>query len=268
MKHHSPLRVVILEDESAAAELLQTLLREIDATIEVLAVLDSVSSAAEWLSAHPQPDALFADIQLSDGISFDVFRLAPVECPIIFTTAFDEYALRAFKLNSIDYLLKPIALEELAESIEKLRKYGLSPQSAEPKAANEQHHILETLLAGLSRNEQMVYRLRFLIEQGDTLQMIPTDAVAYIYTANFLTYLVTHKGVKHVVDMRLDDIEAQLDPRLFFRANRQFIVNVNAITSIRHYFNRKLRLYLTPTTTDEVLVSREKASSFKAWLNR
>lgn len=262
--HHSLLQVAIIEDESAAAELLQTLLHTIAPTIHILAVLDSVPAAVRWLSSNPPPDVIFADIQLSDGISFDIFRQVRVESPIIFTTAFDEFALRAFKLNSIDYLLKPITREELRLSLDKLGKYRKS--LAPPNIGNE-HNALDTVLTKLSRQEE-TYRMRFLIEHGDTLHIITTENVAYIYTSNQTTYLVTSKGAKHVLDMRLDDLEKQLSPHLFFRANRQYIISVHAITHIRHSFNRKLRIYLTPPTQEEVLVSRERATLLKAWLNQ
>ena len=268
-----PLRILILEDEYPAAERLQRLLALAAPTAQVLAVLDTVAGALAWLDQHPAPDLILSDIQLADGLSLDVFAQTLVRSPVIFTTAYDQYALQAFRANGIDYLLKPLKLPELQAALGKLRvrseelRVGVENQSDLTLNSSflTLNSPLERLLDALPQ-PQRPYKTRFLVRQGDTLLPLPTAEAAWFQSRHDTTTLATQDGRRFVVDYTLEQLESLLDPTRFFRLNRQLIAQVPAVRRLLPYFGGKLLVELSPAPTGEVLVSKEKASALKAWL--
>ncbi|QDA61305.1 LytR/AlgR family response regulator transcription factor [Hymenobacter jejuensis] len=254
------MKVLLLEDEYPAAERLQRLLHQAAPEAQVLTVLDSVTAAVAWLAANPAPDAILADIQLADGLSLEVFDRAVVSSPVIFTTAYDAYAIRAFKANSIDYLLKPIKLADLQAAFAKLRQWG-TPAASNPDPTQR----LERLLDSLPRPAQP-FKTRFLVRSGEQLLPLPTEQVAWFQSRHEVTTLVATDGRRFVVDYTLEQLEQLLNPQQFFRLNRQFLAHLQAVQRLHPHFNGKLKLDLSPAPTDEVMVSREKAGAFKNWL--
>ncbi|MCC6395739.1 MAG: response regulator transcription factor [Bacteroidetes bacterium] len=255
------MRVVIIEDEPLIARKLASLLTECDASIGVEASLESIEASVKWLEDHPLPDLLFVDIQLSDGLCFEIFKRVDVRCPVIFTTAYDEYMLQAFKVNSIDYLLKPVSKEDLSQSLRKYRQ--LKESYAEGAARKELGALLETLTQTAPR-----YKSRFVVKAGQGWITIFEKDIAYFMSDRKLTFLVTREGKRHVMDESLDDLESQLHPHEFFRVNRQCIANAGSIAAVHAFFNGKLKLLLKPQTEEEVLVSRKRAPAFKKWLDQ
>ena len=253
------MNVVIIEDEYPAAERLAKLLERADRQVSVVATLDSVAGAVPWLQTHPAPDLIMSDIQLSDGLSFEIYERVLIKSPIIFTTSYDEYAIRAFKHKSIDYLLKPIKFEELQRAIEKYRDLHRALSDANPAAR------LEKLLDTLSHTGR-THKKRFLVKKGEQLIPVADDDAAYFYTENELVYLVTHTGKKYILDYTLEQLSTLLDPARFFRINRQFIVSLAAVQQIHTYFSSRLKLQLQPAADAEVLVSKGQVKRFKAWL--
>ena len=253
------MNVAIIEDEYPAAEHLERLLLRSDSTIRILTLLDSVEAAIRWLQNNDSPDLILSDIQLSDGLSFEIYEQVLVKSPIIFTTSYDEYAIRAFKLKSIDYLLKPIKYEELTRAIEKYHTLR--------HAFTEDDHAarLEQLLDNLSHTGRS-HKKRFLVKQGEQLIPITDEAAAYFYTENELVYLVTHTSKKYVLDYTLEQLHHLIDPVKFFRINRQMIVNMSAIQQIHTYFGSRLKLQITPSPNENVFVSKGKVRNFKQWL--
>ncbi len=253
------MNVVIIEDEYPAAERLAKLLERADPQVRVMATLDSVASAVPWLQNHPAPDLIMSDIQLSDGLSFEIYERVLIKSPIIFTTSYDEYAIRAFKHKSIDYLLKPIKFEELQRAIEKYRDLLQNPSSTSHAAR------LEKLLDNISHTGRS-HKKRFLVKKGEQLIPIADEETAYFYTENELVYLTTRANKKYVIDYTLEKLDSLLDPARFFRINRQMIVSLAAVQQIHTYFSSRLKLQLQPVTTAEVLVSKGQVKRFKAWL--
>lgn len=201
------------------------------------------------------------DIQLSDGLSFEIFKHVDVNCPVIFTTAYDEYALQAFKVNSIDYLLKPINKEDLAKSLQKWE------QLKQQFSGSIDSSVVENLLVHLSK-EQQRYKSRFLLKSGQAYTSISVDNVAYFFSDRKLTFLMTHGGKKFIIDEPLEKLEKQLDPYRFFRLNRSFLASLDSIASVHKFFNGKLKIDLRPYIDNKVLVSREKVTAFKQWLDQ
>ncbi len=253
------MNVLIIEDEYPAAERLQNMLTRVDGTIRVRAVLESVEAAIRWLRNQAAPDLILSDIQLSDGLSFEIYEQVLVQSPIIFTTSYDEYAIRAFKHKSIDYLLKPIKYEELQRAIEKYRNFRQEFSEQNPAVR------LEQLLDVLSHTGRSSKK-RFLVKKGEQLIPIADDDTAYFYTENELVYLITHAGKKYILDYTLEQLSTLLDPVRFFRINRQFIVSLAAVQQIHTYFSSRLKLQLQPAAGPEVLVSKGQVKRFKAWL--
>ena len=265
-----PLRILILEDEYPAAERLQRLLAQAAPGAQVLAVLDTVAGALAWLASHPAPDLILSDIQLADGLSLDVFAQTVVACPVIFTTAYDQYALQAFRANGIDYLLKPLKLPELQAALGKLAalRAGSAPgaQAALPPATFATPNFpLERLLDALPQ-PQRPYKTRFLVRQGETLLPLPTTAVAWLASRHETTTLATHDGRRFVVDYTLEQLEKLLDPGQFFRLNRQLIAQLPAVRQLVPHLGGRLLVALAPAPSHEVLVSKERAGALKAWL--
>ena len=254
------MRVVIIEDEVAASRRLKTMIEKIVPGVRIDAVIDAISDAVAYLSTHEEPDIIFADIHLSDGICFDIFRQVHPKCAVIFTTAYDEYAVEAFKVNAIDYLLKPLHHEDLRKSIDKYHgmkaSFGVSS-----------HQKLQNLLTLLDQGES-AYKTRFLVKSGQTMKPVLSDDIAYFIIENQLVFLTDHGGRRYLVEHTLDDLEKKLDPARFFRINRQMIVSLQSVSAIHPYFNSRLKLDLSPQFDTDVLVSRMKVNEFKKWLDQ
>lgn len=256
------MRYIIVEDELPAQELLRQLIAKLRPDWELDICLDSVEEAVSWLRGNPHPDVAFFDIQLSDGLSFEVLEQVDIQSMLVFTTAYDEYAIRAFKVNSIDYLLKPIKESELSQAIAKYEDYT-NKRFSSHNSAIDTAGILEAI-----RQSKVNYRSRFLVTYGDTFVPLPVQSVAYMFTRNKLTYAVTFDGEQHFLDFSLDKLESQLDPDLFFRASRQFIVHVKAVRKVHSYFNGKLVLETHPPHQEKINISRQKARAFRDWLDK
>ena len=251
------MKVVIIEDELVAAQNMQLVLREYDPAIEVLAVLRSVKKAVAWLEEGlDQVDLLLMDIKLTDGISFDIFDQIKIKKPVIFTTAYDEYAIRAFKVNSVDYLLKPIALSDLSKALDKWKEIN-APTAIDYQALARQLQL-----------QSPPYRTRFLVKQGSLLQAIPVDTIAYFWAQGNLVLLRTVEGKSYPVNYPLDTLEDQLDPQDFFRITRSMVVHIQAIQQIQTYFKGRLKVKVKPELEEELIVSNRKLAAFKAWANR
>ena len=248
---------VIIEDEKPAAEKLLTLLAVSNQPVFVEAVLGSVSEAIDWLQQHPAPELIFMDIELSDGLSFKIFEEMNVECPVIFTTAYDEYWQEAFEYNSIDYLLKPIKPEKLEAAIKKYQKL-------------KQHFTgsYKALANWSPATPQSGYKKRFLVKRGTDYISIKTEEVAYFYATHKLVCMVDSGGQKFIMDQSLAEIETQVDPAVFYRVNRKYLVNMSAIKRIKAYPKSKLLLEVAPLVTEEIIISQENAAAFKQWMGQ
>lgn len=257
--------VLVIEDEELAVRKLTKLLQDVDNSIRIVGTAASVRASVQWLQNNTSPDLILMDIELADGQSFEIFEQTPVVSPVIFTTSYDEYALRAFKVNSIDYLLKPIKRHELEASLAKHRK--LHTQT-EPETGGGRMAI-EALVQQLRQQIQPTeYRKRFLVKHLSQWMPIEISEIAYFYSEEGVSLFRTRTNQKFSVDYTLDELEAMLDPMQFFRANRQFIVDINCVQQIHPYFNNKLKLTLKPAPEEEVLVSRERATEFKKWMGK
>lgn len=248
------MKILIIEDEEPAYERLEKLLKEIEPSAQVLDKIVSVKSAVQWFKKNELPDVVMMDIQLSDGISFEIFKEVKMECPVIFITAFDQYALDAFKFNSVDYLLKPVNKEALASAMLKFKKHH-THQSP------DYLHLYELIKSGKEG-----FQKRILIRFRDIIKTIELDEVAYFYVENKITYLVTRNKMQHTADNNLDELEKMLDPKIFFRINRQFIVNIAAIEKMVSYTKARVKLVLNPHTSQDTIVSAERSPAFKEWL--
>ncbi len=252
------LKVLIFEDESLSAEHLANLIRRYDPAIDLLGIIESVKQGIEWFSTHAHPDLLLMDIQLSDGSCFDLFKQVRIEVPVIFTTAYNEYAIQAFKVNSVDYLLKPIEFLELQLALEKFRKQR---KNIAPNQEQMYGQLYSRLL------QPMQFKKRLLVKIGDQLKQVLVEDIAFFVFDEGMCWAVTFAKNRLPVDYTLDELEQMLEPKQFFRINRKFIVNPVSIEKIHTYFNNRLKLQLRPNPETEVLVSRERVSDFKNWLN-
>ncbi len=254
------MKVLIIEDEPLAQQELRRLLTKCAPHVEVMGCLDSVEDSVEWLSNAPQlPDLIFVDIQLSDGSSFDIFEQITVAVPVVFTTAYNEYALQAFRVNSIDYLLKPIEEEALGAALQKLT--SLKDQFGGKNAAFSPQQ-LDSLL----RQPRGDYKTRFLTTLGDRIRYVPVEQIAYFFAEDNTVYLVTQERKKYVLDYTLDHLETLVDPKLFFRITRKYLTHIAAIGEVSRYFNSRLKVGLVPATDDEILISRVRVPGFLAWM--
>lgn len=261
------MTILIIEDEQPAARRLQSLILEIGGEFpqshySVIGVCSSVKSAVEFLR-HSTPDIILSDIQLGDGLSFEIFAQTDCHVPIIFITAYDEYALKAFTLNSIDYLLKPIDKKDLQKA---LVKYESLRKAMSDSPSMNETQSLQTLFRHIL--EKKDFRQRFLVEMRGTLTVIPVDAIAYLYSENKMTRLVRTDGQQFFTDITLEQCEKELDPHHFFRLNRQIIARFPAIGTMKTHFTGKLSITLHPSFHEEIIMSREKTKEFKLWLNR
>lgn len=249
------MKVLIIEDERPAAQKLIRLLKETDPCIEVVDVLRSVEQATNWFSENPDPELVFMDIELEDGISFEIFDNVKINIPVIFTTAYDEYALKAFKVNSIDYLLKPIDREELKNALEKFRHIHPEPNYARYES--------------VIRQLQPTHKERFLIKIGEHYKSVPVQHIDCFYILERNTFILTNTGKNYPVDYSLDRIEQQVDPKQFFRINRNCIVNYDGVEDMVAYSSSRIKLILSHRTEKQgLLVSRERVGDFKKWMDR
>lgn len=255
------MKVLIIEDELPAARQLTKLLTKAVTDIKIIDVIDSVESSVKWLNTFPSPDAIFMDIQIADGLSFDIFNHVTITCPVIFTTAFDHYAIKAFKVNAIDYLLKPIDEDELATAIHKIRTSRQDLLSSPPP--QYQGAIWHDLLAQIKPQD---YKERFLIKQGQSFVSISTTEIAYFFSEDGLTQFYHFQAKKHIIEHTLDELESLLHPKSYFRINRKMILNIKAIQKISPHFNGRLKLEIHPPYAEDILVARERVNDFKAWL--
>lgn len=254
------MKALIIEDEYPAAERLQLLLQKVDHEIEVVGVIDSIKSALEWFDENAFPDLIFSDIQLSDGLSFEIYDQIQVKSPIIFTTAYDEYAIKAFKVKSIDYLLKPIKLTELTAALDKFA--DMVPAKEEAALDSNLKEVISMLGGATSQK----YKDRFLVKGKDVFIPITIQDIAYFTTAHENVYVVRTDGKKHAMDFKLEQLEDVLNPEYFFRLNRQFITHVQAIKSIHPYFNGRLTVELAHCEEESIIISRDKSKVFRAWM--
>lgn len=256
------MKAVIIEDEEIIAGLLQAKIKKVAPDVDVLVVLPSLKTARRWLGENAEPDIMFMDIQLSDGMSFDIFRDFQLTCPIIFTTAYDEYAIRAFRVNGVDYLLKPVKEPELLSAIDKCRRI-LNNGDAPPADINS----LLKALANPSASTK--YKEKFIVNIRNQWMPVNTKDIA-CFSKEVLNYIYLFSGEKYIVDYTtLEEVEELLDPRLFYRANRQFIINIEAIHSVKPVENSKLIIHLKePNHKLDIDMSRLKSPEFKKWMDR
>ena len=253
------MKVLIVEDEQPAAEKLNSMLASYDG-IEVLAALTSVKNTVEWLRNHGAPELLFLDVHLADGLSFEIFEQTDVRCPVIFCTAYDQYALKAFQFHSIDYLLKPLKYEKLALSLGKMAEIR---KSFSPDTGLLQVEQLRNLIKSNTN-----YKSRFMVRNGAKIKTVKTSEIAYFFSHNKLNLLVTVQNERFPVDYTLVELAGMLDPAMFFHVNRKFIIHIDAAKEIHPYFKGRLKLVLQPPVDEEVLVSSQTSSDFKAWLDQ
>lgn len=254
------MNILIVEDEELAQKKLQKTLGAVDASARVVGITDSIQSTVGWLQSNPAVDLILMDIELADGQSFEVFNLVDVKAPVIFTTSYDEYALKAFKVNSVDYLLKPVQTEDLQVALDKYKKLAASKNGA----VN-----IDSLVKQIQQQMQpKEYRKRFLVKHAQKLVSVEVGEIAYFFSDGRLNFFKTEDNKKFVVDYTMDELEDMLDPDQFFRISRSFYVAINAIEKIEDYFGNRLILSLKPAVEKEALVSREKVSDFKKWMGK
>ncbi len=253
------MRVIIVEDEELAAERLVQLVKSIDPSIEVVTQLDTIADTVQFLKTQASPDLIFLDIQLADGRSFEIFEKTLVDSPIIFITAYDQFTLKAFKVNSIDYLLKPIQKEDLRLALEKFKKLNRKGVNSEELQ----------LLKEIVRSKFHAYKQRLVIKAGNKIQFKPTEEVAYFFADGKEAYLVSrNESRRHLIGYTLEELEKILDPKDFFRISRKFIVRADAIAEVKGLISSRLEIKLIHNTEHELSVSRERAHEFKTWLDQ
>jgi len=249
------MKLLIIEDEPASAQRLKKLAEEIDPGIIILEILDSIASATDWFNNHTEPDLILSDIHLADGLSFEIFKEVSISCPVIFTTAFDQYAIQAFKVNSIDYLLKPIKKTELAEAMRKFKK--IQPSST---------RIDLSLLTSMIDKAGKDYLKRLMIRIGQQIKVIEVKNVAYFYIEEKIVFAVSFTKDRYPMDLSLDQLEKQLDPERFFRINRAFIISLASIGTMLTYSKARIKIKLKPPCDVESITSTERSAEFREWL--
>ncbi|MDB5222351.1 MAG: response regulator transcription factor [Chitinophagaceae bacterium] len=250
------INILIIEDEEPAANRLKKMVTELEPGANVLDNIVSVNSAIAWFKQNPLPDLIFSDIQLSDGLSFDIFKNVEVQCPVIFITAYDQYAIDAFKVNSIDYLLKPIKKDDLQTALNKFKK--IATGAAAPLDISK---VLEAF-----NPQKTDYKTRFIVRYGEHIKTIKIEEAAYFYTEDKINFITTNEGRRYTIDYNLDNLESMLDPKTFFRINRQFIISIHAISEMFSYSKSRVLVKLNPPTKHETIVSTERSGDFKLWL--
>lgn len=254
-------KALIIEDEKPAAEHLQWLIGHADPGIDIIGTLTSVDEALVWFDNHPCPDLLFLDVQLSDGLSFEIFSHVPVTCPVIFTTAYEAYAIRAFRVNSIDYLLKPVALEDLRQA---LRKFTSLQNSQSRETDMGMPYRVDEVMKLLTRR----YKSRFVVNAGYHIRSLETDRISLFYSLGKATFLLESSGKSYDIDYSLEQVESLVDPALFFRINRKHIVHIRAISEILTWSNSRLKLKVAGTSDNDIVVSRRRLAEFRKWLDQ
>ena len=249
------MRLLIIEDEPASAQRLKKLVEEIEPGVSVLEILDSISTSVEWLKTHAEPDLVLSDIHLADGLSFEIFSQVSLSCPVIFTTAYDQYAIQAFKLNSIDYLLKPLKKAELADALKKFRKM-------QPERPAFDLSKLASLVSSLEKE----YLKRVVIRIGQQIKMVEIKDIAYFYIDEKIVFAVAFDKGRYPMDQSLDQIEKQLDPARFFRINRGFIISIESIDTMITYSKARIKVKLKPPCELESISSTERSAEFREWL--
>jgi len=252
------MKIVIIEDETPAANRLIKLLRNMDSSMDIVNRFDSVESSVAFFQSSPDIDLVFMDIQLADGLSFDIFSRAAVTAPVIFTTAFDQYTLKAFKVNSVDYLLKPIDENELQQAVEKYRQLY----------ASKKDDFSGKILKMMQEMGAVKYKERLLIKRGQQLSYLKTDITAYCYADGKLCYAVDFSNNKYLLETNLSELEEQLQPNQFYRINRSLLVNIDAVKKVYTWLGGRLKLELSFDTAAETVVSRERVNGFKEWLGQ
>jgi len=258
------MNILIVEDEELAVKKLQKTLQSLGEDIDIVGTTDSIASTVHWLQTNPAPELILMDIELADGQSFEIFNLTEVKSPVIFTTSYDEYALKAFKVNSVDYLLKPVQKDELESAIAKFKNFRQAftdPQKEDLKISNLVRELQQTL-------QVKEYRKRFLVKHVQKLVSVEIQDIAYFYSDDRLSFFKTFDDKKYILDYTIDEVENMVDPGDYFRINRGFLVSVKCIDQINDYFGNRLKLNLKPTIDKEALVSREKVSEFKNWMGK
>jgi two-component system, LytTR family, response regulator LytT len=256
------MKALVIEDEPFAQDELKRLLKQTGIAVDVLACIESVEETIGWFDKNPMPDLIFMDIQLADGLSFDIFKQIKIDAPVIFTTAYNEYAIKAFKVNSIDYLLKPIEPIELKQALVKfqnLKSTSIQPVFSDPQA-------IEALLSQLTSTTN--YKTRFVAKVGEQIKMIKAEDVAYFYAEGNKVFIHTFQKQRYIIDYSLDELDVKTNPKDFHRINRSYIVNINSISKVHKYFNSRLKIELNPHCDDEILVSRVKVPDFLNWLEK
>lgn len=252
------MNILMIEDEEEAAKRLKRLIKKIRPQVFIHGPIESVEGAVNWFESNPTPNLILLDIHLSDGLSFEIFEAIATNAPVIFTTAYDQYALRAFKLNSIDYLLKPIEEEGLLAAFEKYEAHHLK---------SPEQHMGQGWHQTLAADYKEKYKKRFVTRIGDRIVAIETSDVMYAFSENKATYLLTPGGKKHLIDFSLEQLEAMLDPKQFFRLNRKYIARYDAINEILAYSNSRLKVTLKHCTDPDIVLSRDRTRMFKEWLD-
>ncbi|MEL6255529.1 MAG: LytTR family DNA-binding domain-containing protein [Bacteroidota bacterium] len=251
------MKVILIEDEINAYEYLKTILPKTGVEIEILAHLDSVQDSVNWLDQHEAPDLIFLDIQLADGLSFEIFNHVEVKAPIIFTTAYDQYAIDAFKFNSIDYLLKPIHVEDLKKALKKYQDYH-------KEDSKDLRHQLQALMGNFNQQKKN----RCLVKRGDHFEFVDVSDIVFVNSEESITFLHTRDTRRHIYNHTLEGLMISLDPQKFFQINRHQIVNIDSIHKIYPYFNQRLKLELNVKTGElDFIVSRSKLNQFKSWVD-
>jgi DNA-binding LytR/AlgR family response regulator len=253
------MTILIIEDEEPAFRRLQKMLKELEPGHILLQQIVSVTSAVKFFKENNAPDLIISDIQLSDGVSFEIFKQVDIKCPVIFTTAYDQYAIEAFKVNSIDYLLKPIKKEELEKALTKFK--AIAPATAVTSAID-----INKLLQSLQPGSSTDYKKRFVVRYGEHIKTIDIEEVVYFYTEDKATFLCTKDARRFVIDFNLDTLDSILDPKVFFRINRQYIISIHSIAEMFAYSKSRVLIKLTPASKHETIVSTERSADFKHWL--
>ncbi|HLP15403.1 MAG TPA: LytTR family DNA-binding domain-containing protein [Bacteroidota bacterium] len=256
------MKLVVIEDELPARRMLTEMIREIDDSIEIVGSMGSVAEAIEWFNTHKHPDIVLMDIQLSDGISFSILKEVRIESLLVFTTAFDEYAIQAFKVNSLDYILKPFDIDDLRRAFNKFEEY--SRKFLREKNTDVRY---DDIVAAI-RNSRTEYRERFLIHSAESFYKLPVRDIAYFYSANKITFAVTFEAREVPIDFSLEKLQEELDPAKYFKVNRQYIVNIDSIHKVHSFFQGKLTIDTRPSAKIKIVVGKDKAAQFKQWMDR
>lgn len=250
------MRTLIIEDEKAAVSNLKALLTDVAPQCNIVGITDSIKDSINWLQANPMPELVFMDVHLADGSAFEIFEHIRINCPIIFTTAYDEYSLRAFKVNSIDYLLKPIGDKEIRRALDKL--YMLK------ESYSTESHSFSELMKSMSRQKE--YKNYLLIpNKGSKLTPLPVESISYFHIDNGIVKAITKKNDSFIIPNTLEELTESLDPKYFFRANRQYIIAKDSVLDMDYWFNGRLAINLIVTTKEKIIVTKSRVSEFKEW---